>query len=126
MQGDEKLTAVSVEEPHIAVFVARDDDTFDTRSGHCTSTASWPATGRILLAQTLVWLLIQAHGRGNNGVYACRKGAVICLEACHAPDLLASASVVDNDSGIGIANHEGLAVGTKRGDTCRARLGVGT
>lgn len=113
------LTAVGIKEPDKAVFMAGNDDTFDTGARHGPSTACWAAsTPTIFLIETS--MLVESDCRGNNGVDGSRDGTVIGLEARHVSDLFARAGIVDDNSGIRIAHHEGVSVRAEGSDACWA------
>jgi hypothetical protein len=108
--GPAWLTAIGVEEPDKAVFVARDDDAFNARPGHGTATTGRTASAAgVLFVETLVGL-IQPDCRGYDCVYASGHGAIVRFQARHVSNLLPGACIVDNDSGIGVADNKCLSV----------------
>ena len=72
-------TAIGIKEPHVAIFVARDDYALDPRSSHGSAAPCWPAAGGVLFTQALVRLLIQPDGGSHDCIHTRRHGAVVCL-----------------------------------------------
>ena len=113
-----QLTAVSIEETDISIFVSTDNDAFHTLRRTCRS------------GTDIVFLLGQiAPGGGafeperrTAGRHHCIDtrvwGTIISLIARHANNFLASPGIENQNAGISVGNDKSLARGPERRYTC--------